>query len=72
MDLGPVMQGGMGALAIPHSELQAWASNVGLTFVDAESEWLNKMSAAYAAELSASSGKNTAQPFRYEKEHAHG
>lgn len=64
MDVGPIMQGGMGAAAVPHGELQAWAANIGLTFEGAEAEWLHKMSAAYAAEVANADGKDTPQPFK--------
>ena len=64
MDVGPVMQGGMGPVALSHLEIRAWADNVGLRFDGDEPQWLQKMSAVYAGELSESSGKNTPQPFR--------
>lgn len=64
LDLGLVAQTMNGLVAVPHTELQAWAINVGLVFEGAEAEWLNKMSAAYAAELTASSGKDAAQPYQ--------
>jgi hypothetical protein len=64
MDAGPVMQGGMGPVALSHLEIQAWAANVGLTFEGNEAEWLQKISGAYAGELSESNGKNTPQPFK--------
>jgi len=63
MSVGPVFQGGMGASAVPHTEILAWASNTGLTFAGAEAEWINKMSAAYAGELSRSSDENTTSPY---------
>ena len=64
MDVGPVMQGGMGSVALSHLEIQAWAANVGLEFEGDEAQWLQKMSAFYANELAESNGKNTPQPFR--------
>jgi len=63
-DVGPVMQGGMGPVALSHLEIQAWASNVGLEFEGDEAQWLQKMSAVYTDELSKSGGKDTPQPYR--------
>ena len=63
-DVGPVMQSGMGPVALSHLEIQAWAANVGLEFEGDEAQWLQKMSAVYAGELSESDGKDTPQPFR--------
>jgi len=64
MDIGRVMQGGMGPVALSHLEIQAWAANVGLMFEGNEAQWLQKMSECYADELSKSSGNDTPQPFR--------
>jgi len=64
MDIGRVMQGGMGPVALSHSEIRAWAANVGLKFEGDEAMWLQKMSAAYAGEISESNGNDTPQPFR--------
>ena len=64
LEVGPVMQGGMGPVALPHLEIQAWAANIGLTFEGNEAQWLQKMSAVYAGELSESSGTDTSQPYR--------
>jgi len=59
---GPVFQGGMGPVAVPHSELKAWAENIGLRFEGIEAEWLHKMSAAYAAEINRANGKDVGAP----------
>jgi len=64
LEVGPVMQGGMGPVALSHLEIQAWAANVGLEFEGNEAQWLQKMSAAYAGEVSKSNEKNTVEPFR--------
>ena len=64
LDVGPVMQTGMGSVALSHLEIQAWAANVGLEFEGDEAQWLQKMSEVYANELAESNGKNTPQPFR--------
>ena len=64
LEVGPVMQGGMGPVALSHLEIQAWAANIGLTFEGNEAQWLQKMSAVYAGELSESSGTDTSQPHR--------
>ena len=64
LEVGPVMQGGMGPVALSHLEIQAWAANIGLTFEGNEAQWLQKMSAVYAGELSESNGTDTPQPFR--------
>ena len=64
LEVGPVMQGGMGPVALSHLEIQAWAANIGLTFEGNEAQWLQKMSAVYSAELSESNGTDTSQPYR--------
>ena len=61
--VGPIWEGGTSSSAVPHSEIKAWAENIGLTFEGAEAEWLYKMSGAYADELSRSSDKDTAAPY---------
>ena len=64
-DVGPVMEiPGMGSVALSHLEIQSWAANIGLTFEGNEAQWLQKMSAVYSAELLASSGTGTSQPYR--------
>lgn len=63
MRVGPVAEGAMGPVALPHSEIKAWAENIGLRFYGSEAEWLHKMSAAYAAEISRASGKDASAPF---------
>lgn len=63
MSVGPVLGGGMGPVAVPHSELLAWAANTGLDFRGAEAEWLNKMSAAYAQEIGRSDDADASAPF---------
>ena len=64
LEVGPIMQGGMGPVALSHSEIRSWAANVGLKFEGDEAMWLQKMSAAYAGEISESNGNDTPQPFR--------
>ena len=64
LDVGRVMLGGTGPVALSHLEIQAWAANIGLTFEGNEAQWLQKMSAVYAGELSESNGTDTPQPFR--------
>jgi len=53
----------MSTVGVPHTEIKAWADNVGHVLVGTEAEWLNKMSIEYAHELQRSSDKDTVAPF---------
>lgn len=57
------MQTGLGQVAIPHSEIRAWALNTETPLAWFEAEWLNTMSAAYAAEMQRSHGEGVSGPF---------
>ena len=63
MSVGPVFAGGMGQVGVPHSEIRAWALNIGVQFDGSEAEWLHRMSAEYAGEIARSDDKNAAAPF---------
>jgi len=63
MRVGPVSQTSMGAVAVPHAEIGAWASNTGEALEGLEAEWLHKMSAAFASELQRSNGEDVSAPY---------
>lgn len=52
-EVGPVMQGGFGPVALTHGELRAWQDNVGLELQPWECRALIVLSKAYCAELAA-------------------
>lgn len=63
LDLGCVQQGGMSTSGLSHSEIRAWADNIGMKFRDNDAHILHRMSDAYAAELTASDDKDRAAPY---------
>lgn len=62
-ELGWCLSNGMGVVGIPHTEIRAWADNIGLRFRGVEAAWLHAMSAAYAAEIGRSDDKDVSAPF---------
>ena len=50
MDMGPVLSGGMGAVALTYGELDAWCNRMGISLAPWESRFLRRLSSEYASE----------------------
>lgn len=62
-ELGFYQPTGQGVIGLPHTEIRAWAENIGLRLHGMEAAWLAEMSRAYANEVSRSEGKNAKAPY---------
>jgi hypothetical protein len=62
-EVGPVMQGGFGPVALTHGELRAWQDNVGLELQPWECRALIQLSKAYCAEFAAASDPAAPAPW---------
>lgn len=63
LDVGPVMAGGMGPIAITQQEIAAWQFNNGVRLRQWESQTLRHMSLDYIAELHAAEKQNRPSPW---------
>jgi len=66
-DLGPGYPGATGMVGLPHTEIRAWAKNIGLKLKGGEAEWLHKLSLAFVTEMHRSDGKDTEAPYTEEE-----
>lgn len=61
-DVGPVLPGAMGPVALTHSELRAWQTNTGVDLSPWEAKTLRALSAEYAAESQAATKYDAPKP----------
>lgn len=62
-EIGPTLSGGMGDIAITHTELRAWQDNVGIELQPWEVQLLRTLSAAYLDQLHKATDPNCKPPF---------